>query len=146
MEKILHLNSVEQYTQLYGLEAQHPLVGVVDLNHATRRVEYTHWNYGIYALYLKMEQACYIQYGRQSYDYQEGTIVCFAPGQTTETVLTTDHIQMNVLGLLFHPDFFRYRRPRICNASGAATRRPRVGFHHRLGFSPSPETTILIIA
>ena len=107
MEKILHLNSVEQYTQLYGLEAQHPLVGVVDLNHATRRVEYTHWNYGIYALYLKMEQACYIQYGRQSYDYQEGTIVCFAPGQTTETVLTTDHIQMNVLGLLFHPDFLR---------------------------------------
>lgn len=107
MEKILNLNSVEQYIQLYGLDAQHPLVGVVDLNHATRRVAYTHWNYGIYALYLKMEKACYIQYGRQSYDYQEGTIVCFAPGQTTETVLTTDHIQMNVLGLLFHPDFLR---------------------------------------
>lgn len=65
---------------------------------------YTHWNYGVYALYLKLEKACDIKYGRQTYDYQEGTVVCFAPGQTTETTLTTDRVQLNVLGILFHPD------------------------------------------
>lgn len=54
-----------------------------------------------------MEKACNIKYGRQTYDYQEGTVVCFAPGQTAETTPTTDRPQMNVLGILFHPDLLR---------------------------------------
>lgn len=64
-------------------------------------------NYGVYALYLKLEKACDIRYGRQRYDYQEGTIVCFAPGQTMETTITTDRAQINALGILFHPDILR---------------------------------------
>lgn len=104
MDKILNLNNVDLYNQIYGLETLHPLVTVIDLNKATRQMTYTHWNYGVYALYLKLEKACDIKYGRQTYDYQEGTVVCFAPGQTTETTLTTDRVQLNVLGILFHPD------------------------------------------
>ncbi len=107
MDKILNLNSVDQYNKLYGLETLHPLVSVIDLNKATRQVDYAHWNYGVYALYLKLEKACDIRYGRQTYDYQEGTIVCFAPGQTTETTVTTDCTQINALGILFHPDLLR---------------------------------------
>lgn len=107
MDKILNLNSVDLYNQLYGLETLNPLVSVIDLNKATRKMTYTHWNYGVYALYLKMEKACDIKYGRQTYDYQEGTVVCFAPGQTTETTLNTERIQLNVLGILFHPDLLR---------------------------------------
>lgn len=107
MDKILHLDSVDLYNQLYGLETLNPLIGVIDLNKATRKMTYTHWNYGIYALYLKLEKVCDIKYGRQIYDYQEGTVVCFAPGQTTETTLNTDRTQLNVLGILFHPDLLR---------------------------------------
>lgn len=107
MDKILNLNSVDLYNQLYGLETLNPLVSVIDLNKATRKMTCAHWNYGVYALYLKMEKACDIKYGRQTYDYQEGTVVCFAPGQTTETTLNTEHIQLNVLGILFHPDLLR---------------------------------------
>ena len=83
MDKILYLNSVDLYNQLYGLETLNPLISVIDLNKATRKMTYTHWNYGIYALYLKLEKVCDIKYGRQTYDYQDGTFVCFAPGQTT---------------------------------------------------------------
>ena len=79
MDKILNLNNVDLYNQIYGLETLHPLVTVIDLNKATRQMTYTHWNYGVYALYLKLEKACDIKYGRQTYDYQEGTVVCFAP-------------------------------------------------------------------
>lgn len=104
MDKILNLNNVDLYNQIYGLETLHPLVTVIDLNKATQQMTYTHWNYGVYALYLKLEKACDIKYGRQTYDYQEGTVVCFAPRQTTETTLTTDRVQLNVLGILFHPD------------------------------------------
>ena len=107
MDKILNLDSVDLYNKLYGLETLNPLVSVIDLNKATSRVDLIRFNYGIYALYLKLEKACDIKYGRQTYDYQEGTIVCFAPGQTAETNPTTDKVQVNAHGILFHPDLLR---------------------------------------
>ena len=107
MDKILNLDSVDLYNKLYGLETLNPLVSVIDLNKATSSVDLIRFNYGIYALYLKLEKACDIKYGRQTYDYQEGTIVCFAPGQTAETNPTTDKVQVNAHGILFHPDLIR---------------------------------------
>ena len=102
-----NLDSVDLYNKLYGLETLNPLVSVIDLNKATSSVDLIRFNYGIYALYLKLEKACDIKYGRQTYDYQEGTIVCFAPGQTAETNPTTDKVQVNAHGILFHPDLLR---------------------------------------
>ena len=107
MDKILNLDSVDLYNKLYGLETLNPLVSVIDLNKATSSVDLIRFNYGIYALYLKLEKACDIKYGRQTYDYQEGTIVCFAPGQTAETNPTTDKVQVNAHGILFHPELLR---------------------------------------
>ena len=107
MDNILNLDSVDLYNKLYGLETLNPLVSVIDLNKATSSVDLIRFNYGIYALYLKLEKACDIKYGRQTYDYQEGTIVCFAPGQTAETNPTTDKVQVNAHGILFHPDLLR---------------------------------------
>ena len=107
MDKILNLDSVDLYNKLYGLETLNPLVSVIDLNKATSSVDLIRFNYGIYELYLKLEKACDIKYGRQTYDYQEGTIVCFAPGQTAETNPTTDKVQVNAHGILFHPDLLR---------------------------------------
>lgn len=107
MDKILNLDNVDLYNKLYGLETLNPLVSVIDLNKATSSVDLIRFNYGIYALYLKLEKACDIKYGRQTYDYQEGTIVCFAPGQTAETNPTTDKVQVNAHGILFHPDLLR---------------------------------------
>ena len=107
MDKILNLDSVDLYNKLYGLETLNPLVSVIDLIKATSSVDFIRFNYGIYALYLKLEKACDIKYGRQTYDYQEGTIVCFAPGQTAETNPTTDKVQVNAHGILFHPDLLR---------------------------------------
>ena len=101
MDKILNLDSVDLYNKLYGLETLNPLVSVIDLNKATSSVDLIRFNYGIYALYLKLEKACDIKYG------QEGTIVCFAPGQTAETNPTTDKVQVNAHGILFHPDLLR---------------------------------------
>lgn len=104
MIKTLDLNNVDQYNKLYGFETFHPLISVVDLNKATRGVDTIRLNYGVYALFLKMEKSCDIKYGRGTYDFQEGTIVCFAPGQTAETTRTIGRIQSNAYGILFHPD------------------------------------------
>ena len=65
MDKILYLDHVDQYNRLYGLETLHPLVSVINLNEATRAVGTIRFNYGVYALFLKLEKACDIKYGRQ---------------------------------------------------------------------------------
>lgn len=107
MNQIINLETVDQYNSLYGLETLHPLVSVVDLTKATKIVNHIQMNYGIYALFLKEAKACDIKYGRQNYDYQEGTIVCFAPGQTVGVSTSEDEITPPVYGIVFHPDLIR---------------------------------------
>lgn len=107
MDDIFVLDSTEKYNELYGLETRHPLVSVIDLNKATREPGNIHFRYGLYAVYLKMVKNCDILYGRQPYDYQDGTIVCFAPGQSAQFIMTDDKPQKNVYGLLFHPDIIK---------------------------------------
>lgn len=107
MDKIVKLENVDQYNSLYGLETLHPLVSVVDLTKATQTVNHIQMNYGLYALFLKQSKSCDIKYGRQSYDYQEGTIVCFAPGQTVSVEMLEDEVKPAVYGIVFHPDLIR---------------------------------------
>ena len=54
MDKILNLDNVDQYNSLYGLETLNPLVSVIDLNKATRQMDYVHWNYGVSTSLLKV--------------------------------------------------------------------------------------------
>lgn len=107
MDKIVKLDTVEQYAHLYGLETLHPLVSIVDLTKATQTVNHIRMSYGVYALFLKQAKSCDIIYGRKQYDYQEGTIVCFAPGQTAGVDMAQDEVRPPVYGLLFHPDLIR---------------------------------------
>ncbi len=100
----IYLDSIDTYNKLYGLPTHHPLVTVVDLKKARKAVNHVTMNYGVYALFLKLGTNCSIRYGRRNYDYQEGTVVSFSPGQVIdvddpETVFAPD-----VIGLLFHPD------------------------------------------
>lgn len=104
MEKIIQLDSIDAYNKLYGLPTLHPLVTVVDLTKATSTVNHVKMNYGVYALFLKQAANCTLKYGRQYYDYQEGTIVCFAPGQLIGVDAEKDEIKKEVYGLIFHPD------------------------------------------
>lgn len=107
MEQIIKLESVDQYNNLYGLETLHPLVSIVDLTKATKRVNHIQMNYGLYALFLKQTKSCNIKYGRTSYDYEEGTIVCFAPGQIAGVDTIEDEVAPPVYGIVFHPDLIR---------------------------------------
>lgn len=107
MEKVVKLDHVDQYNSLYGLETLHPLVSVVDLTKATRSVNHVQMTYGLYALFLKGTKSCDIKYGRKNYDYQEGTIVCFAPGQSASVEMIEEEVKPEVYGIVFHPDLIR---------------------------------------
>lgn len=107
MDKTVKLDNVDQYNNLYGLETLHPLVSVVDLTKATRKVNNIQMSYGVYALFLKQSKSCILKYGRQPYDYQEGTIVSFAPNQVVSVETTDEDAQPRVYGIVFHPDLIR---------------------------------------
>lgn len=104
--EMIKLNSVEQYNKLYGLETMHPLISVVDLSKAPVFPQHFMFNYGLYALYLKQVKCGDLRYGRQIYDYQEGTVTSFAPGQVIEGHLAEGTRPM-ARGLVFHPDLIR---------------------------------------
>lgn len=106
MEEIIKLDSVEKYNELFGLETLHPLVSIVDLQQSTYHPSHIVMNYGIYALFLKKTLCGDIRYGKQIYDYQEGTVVSFAPGQVAEVTLHAD-IRPSARGILFHPDLIK---------------------------------------
>ena len=107
MKEILQLDTIKKYNDLYGLENQNPSVSIVDLTKAKHIVNHVKMNYGIYALYLKSNLSCAIQYGRKQYDYQEGTIVCFAPGQVGEVNTKENEVRPVVYGILFDPSFIK---------------------------------------
>lgn len=107
MKTIIQLDTVDKYNKLYGIETLHPLVSVVDLTKATQSVNNIQIEYGLYALFLKGGKECDIKYGRRNYDYQEGTIVSFAPGQVVEVSMIKNETRPKVYGILFHPDLIR---------------------------------------
>lgn len=101
---IVRLDSIDAYNKLYGLETKHPLVTVIDLTEATRVVNHVCMDYDVYALFLKKGTNCILKYGRQPYDYQEGSVVSFSPGQVIEVNTEVDEFAPDVIGLMFHPD------------------------------------------
>ena len=104
-ERIIQIDSVDAYNKLYGWETLHPLVTVV--NHANPMasdLNHSRLNYGLYALFLKQGDGCSIRYGREKYDYQEGTVVSFKPGQVVEVEWDESRPMPPSRGLLFHSD------------------------------------------
>lgn len=106
MDDIIKLDSIDKYNKLFGLETLHPLVSVIDLSEATLFPTHFTFNYEVYALFLKDTRCGDIRYGKQTYDYQEGTVVSFAPGQVVEMELTPG-VKPMAQGLLFHPDLIK---------------------------------------
>ena len=106
MDEIIKIDTIDQYNKLYGLETMHPLVGIVDLKKATNRPNHIRINMGFYSLFLKHTKCGDLKYGKKQYDYQEGTIVSFAPGQVIGIELK-ENVQPSSIGIVFHPDLIR---------------------------------------
>jgi AraC family transcriptional regulator, transcriptional activator of pobA len=66
--------------------------------------------FDFYAVYLKQGKRCSMHYGRNNYDYQDGTLVFIAPGQVIQIKKMDEEDQKDMMkgfGLLFHPDLIR---------------------------------------
>lgn len=101
---IVKADTIEQYNQFFGFETRHPLVGIVYFDSSVPQPTHR-MTLGFYALFLKKTTGCIINYGKTIYDFDDETVVSFAPGQTVGIHRLEDGPAPEAIGLLFHPDF-----------------------------------------
>ena len=106
MKEIVKLETVTAYNKLRGVETMHPLVTVIDLSKAEPMAAKT-FNFGLYAIYLKELKCGELKYGRNHYDYQEGTLVFIAPGQVMGVQPNVKTFEPKGWALLFHPELIK---------------------------------------
>jgi AraC-like DNA-binding protein len=109
MERIYQITNIAQYNADNNNKTLHPLVSIIDFSKANVRdwgnFDTIKIQHNLFCIYLKEVKCGDIVYGRQYYDYQEGTLVFFAPGQVSVIENPKEPYQPKGYGLIFHPDF-----------------------------------------
>lgn len=100
--------TISEYHQFRGLpRPEHPLVSVINFESIThiRDDEPKSIVQDFYAIALKKNINCKMNYGQQEYDFDEGTMFFISPGQVYSIQANAALTHMGWL-LLIHPDFF----------------------------------------
>lgn len=109
MKPIIHLRHVDEINQFVKSTTKHPLVSVVDFGKVDEYLEEgTRISADFYTLMFKNYCANHLKYGRQSLDFQNGSLICIAPKQVLllDTEIEKKEDMMG-WGLFFHPDLLR---------------------------------------
>lgn len=100
--------TITEYHLFRGLpKPEHPLVSVINIESITqvREDEPKSIVQDFYAIALKKNVNCKMNYGQQEYDFSEGTMFFISPGQIYSIQANTALTHSGWL-LLVHPDFF----------------------------------------
>ena len=106
--KIIHIENVPQVHRIFGLpKEKNPLISVVRHSDIVvpEGMEEVSFSMSLYVVSFKGNQKAQLTYGRNSYDFQEGTIIFFAPGQVYSAVSADFSDCTDEWTILFHPDF-----------------------------------------
>jgi AraC-like DNA-binding protein len=103
MSQLYRFNTVSDYNDFNNHDTPHPLVNVIDFSKAEVRTGKKMY-FGLYCIVLKDVECGNITYGRNTYDYQKGTLVFISPGQVIDVQNKTEPYQPMGHGLVFHPD------------------------------------------
>src|SRR6266542_868685 len=106
--KPYRFKTISEYHQFRGLtKPEHPLVSVINIESITqiRDDEPKSIVQDFYAIALKRNINCKMNYGQQEYDFDEGTMFFISPGQVYSIQANTALTHSGWL-LLIHPDFF----------------------------------------
>lgn len=107
MKEFLKIHSISQLHQMLGYEKpKHPLITIIDYSKLKGNPE--HYDVKIvtdfYIISLKSPAPNSLQYGRQYYDFEEGTMMFMSPNQVFSVGEFDDSVQYEGWGLYFHPD------------------------------------------
>ena len=107
MSEIIEMDHIYQYNDRVNMETLHPLISVIDFSLVDSRIQRARMRYGFYSVFLKEVKCGDLHYGKNYYDYQEGTMVFTGPGQVVGVESNGEYVQPKGWALLFHPDLIR---------------------------------------
>jgi AraC-like DNA-binding protein len=106
---IIHSKSITEIRAVFGLDKPtHPLITLLD----TQKLAYGEDTIGkrfssdLYCIALK-DSSCGIDYGRNSYDFDDGVLIFTAPKQVITVKKAQELNQVKGWMLYFHPDLIR---------------------------------------
>ncbi|AXE21924.1 AraC family transcriptional regulator (plasmid) [Runella rosea] len=99
-------DTIKKYNETFNHKTLHPLISLVDLNKSNplKRNKFT---LGFYAIVIKETRCGDLRYGNKYYDYAEGTMVFFGPGQIITNEPEGELHQPYGTALIFHPDLIK---------------------------------------
>ena len=103
------INSISDLHRILGLsKPTHPLVSVINFEEIKC---YTNESlksiiYNFYSICIKKDFKGKVKYGQNYYDFDEGVMTFFSPGQVISTEITDD-MALSGWWLVVHPDFIR---------------------------------------
>ncbi len=113
MKKQVHIpytiNSISELHRLLQMpKPEHPLISVINLKDVICHFDETQQSviYNFYSICIKKGFNGKVKYGQQYYDFDEGVMTFFSPGQVISTVMPPD-TTLSGWFLAIHPDFFR---------------------------------------
>ncbi|MBB3696834.1 helix-turn-helix domain-containing protein [Flammeovirga yaeyamensis] len=110
MSDILRIKSIAQFHEILGLPSpNHPLISLIQ-DSDVKNLEFDddlfdiRFSSSMYTIMFKDKISGSLGYGRNSYDYQEGTLIFANPNQVFTTPKKEDLKGKEGWTLLFHPD------------------------------------------
>nr|WP_322624468.1 helix-turn-helix transcriptional regulator [uncultured Flavobacterium sp.] len=106
MKPIINIKSISEINNFVQHKTNHPLATIIDFSKMDEMMEEgIRISCDFYSIMFKNYCANNMRYGRQSYDFQEGSLVCIAPKQvvTMDAEIEKKEDMMG-WGLFFHPD------------------------------------------
>lgn len=109
MPKFFHIKSISQVHNLFGLETvSHPLITIIrewpkiDFDFASTKL-----TSDLFLVSMKGNIKGSFKYGRNSYDFEEGTMTFIAPNQVATFNESNAEPDSDGWSILFHPDLIR---------------------------------------
>ena len=110
MSDKVRIQTVSQVHEFFGYgKPKHPLVSILPITDEMTNFDYGAFTYvfDLYQISLKKAIKGSITYGRNSYDFQEGTMVFTKPDQALKIENNEDYQGASGWTLIFHPDLIR---------------------------------------
>lgn len=110
MKEIFRIKTISQAHDFFGFaKPKHPLVSVLPIDERMTTKEYGDVSYtaDFYQISLKSGIKGTLSYGRNQYDFQEGTMTFIKPNQVLKVENSEDYEGGSGWTLIFHPDFIR---------------------------------------
>ena len=99
-------DSIKNYSETFNNKTLHPLINLVDLN-LSNPIPRTKFRLDFYAIIIKESNCSDLRYGNQYYDYADGTMVFFGPGQVVAHQPEGEIHQPYGKAIVFHPDIIK---------------------------------------